>query len=311
MSRLWSKLSRLLEAIGRIGFRTRGPRSEVLVGDPQQMDALGSMDWTRYTSSESLFDAWSPLAGSPWEAFHCVTLFAALDRIPPARVGPAPAEQFGGRLAEQSGGRLVRPIPPPPWAGNDVWAILDLAGHESVALAAWLCIRAGFQTVSTFDNWPHKDGLIKPELSLAALLRYAEWVSAAKRELTPQAPPVWICDRARLGTRRGRPKEFDNRYYMDDSVLPGPELLKSAGIRRVVYVTPAPGQAELPDFSAYFEVLQQQGFSLLTAALEDEATWNEPAVLRPLKARFSRQGFFRASYGGFGSMIPEPSSSSG
>ena len=244
MSRLWSKLSELLEAIGRIGFRTRGPRSDVVVGEPQQTDALGSMEWTRYTSSEALFDAWSPVAGSPWEAFHCVTLFAAIDRIPPDRLGPAPPERFGGRLA--------RPIPPPPWAEEDVWAIVDLPGHESVAVAAWLCASAGFQTVSTFDNWPHKDGLIKPEMSLAALLRYADLVRMARQELSDKAPPVWICDRTRLGTRRGRPKEFDNRYYMDDSVLPGPQLLKSAGIRRVVYVCPGPGQAELPDFSDLF-----------------------------------------------------------
>ena len=284
-------------------FGLRGPRSDVVVGEPQETDALGSMEWARYTSSEALFDAWSPVAGSPWEAFHCVTLFAAIDRIPPDRLGPARPQQFVGRLA--------RPIPPPPWAAEDVWAIVDLPGHESVAVAAWLCANAGFQTVSTFDNWPHKDGLIKPEMSLAALLRYADLVRMARQELSDKAPPVWICDRTRLGTRRGRPKEFDNRYYMDDSVLPGPQLLKSAGIRRVVYVTPGPGQSELPDFSVYFQLLQQQGFPLFAAAIQDDTTWNEPAVLQPSKTDFKRQGFLRASYGGFGSTVPVPSSSSG
>ena len=45
-------------------------------------------------------------------------------------------------------------------------------------------------------------------------------MSDVRRELVDQSPPVYICDRNRLGTTPGRPRDFDNRYFLDDSILP-------------------------------------------------------------------------------------------
>lgn len=303
MSLLWSSLLKLLAAIGHPRFSMFRQRAEVRVGDPQMPDATGGNAWQQYLSAASLFDAWAPLPGSPWEPFHCATLFAAIERIRRDALGPAPQEWYGGALAE--------PMLPPSWATPEVMILVDLAGRRSVAVGAWLCIEGGYQPVCTFDNWPHQDGLVHPESVLAALLRYAALVDRAKQNLHPAAPPVWICDGERLGNRIGRPKDFDNRYYLDDSILPAPELLRTAGIRSLVYVVDFPQVRERPDLSAYFESVQQQGIALKLAAIGDEATWAVPIPLQPTKLKFNKSGFFRSTAGGFGAPIPEPSSSSG
>ncbi len=303
MSPPWSKLLDLLSGIGRIRLPLWSSRAEVTVGDRGAADALGGDDWTRFFSSEALFDAWSPPPQSPWEPFHCVTLFAALDRIWRTAVGPAPEAWFTGRAA--------RPFPAPAWVDAGAWAFLDLPGPQSVAVGAWLCAGASYQTACTFDNWPHRQGLVHPERVLAALLRYAPVAAAARERLDARSPPVWICDRDRLGKRKGRPLEFDNRYFLDDSILPGPDLLRGAGIHTLVYVAEHPLQEESADLSAYFRLLEGQGIRLLRAGIDDDATWQQPQPFRPSRRTFRQRGFFRSTAGGFGAPIPEPSSSSG
>jgi hypothetical protein len=299
---LWLKLLKLLEAIGRIRLPLSWKKQVVAVGDPDAPDAMGGAGWQEYRSGEKLFDVWGPVPGSAWDSFHCATLFAALDYAAhPLRIGPAAVSTH-----------LTPESPPPAWAADDVWAIVDLPGPVSVATAAWLCASAGFQPVCTFDNWPNPAGLVHPERTLAALLRYATLMEQARRPLRPESPPLWICDRDRLGSRPGRPKEFDNRYFLDDSLLPGPELLKAAGIRQVVYFVLERNQPELADLSSYFAMLQTQGFTLLRAALEDEESLlRRPEPFEPQRRQFRATGFFRSTAGGFGAPIPEPSSSSG
>ncbi len=303
MSQPWSKLRDVLAGLGRIRLPLWSSRTIVEVGDRRAADATGGTEWTRFHSAEALFDAWSPPPESPWEPFHCVTLFAALDRISRTAVGSAPKKWFTGRVA--------RPFPAPAWVDRSVWAFLDLPGSQSVAAAAWLSAAASYQTVCTFDNWPHPQGLMHPERVLAALLRYAPIVAAARGRLQAASPPAWVCDRDRLGTRSGRPNEFDNRYFLDDSILPGPELLRAAGIGTLVYVAEHPSQEETADLSAYFRLLEQRGFQLLRAGIDDDATWQHPQPFRPLQKPFRQTGFMRSSAGGFGAPIPEPSSSSG
>ncbi len=306
MSLPWSIVTKALEWIGRIRIPlTPWRHAHVYVGEANTLDALGSTRWRDFATSERLFDCWAPVPGTVWEAFHCATLFAALDRIPKGRVAPAPENWIPEWLRGE--------LPAPRWLDSQTWLILDGPGITSVALAAQLASLQLCQPVCTFDNWPHDTGLVQPERVLAALLRYAPWLDHARRTWDAGLPPVWVCDDTRLGSRQGRPKEFDNRYFLDDSILPGPEILRGSGITRVVYAVTSKRVAQTADLTEYFKFLVTSGFELYRIGLDDLQTWQSPpepftpVELTPIK----RSGFFRSTAGGFGVPIPEPSSSSG
>jgi hypothetical protein len=312
---MWRLWSRPLEWLGRIRLYLRPRRTKLLVGHRDAFDAQGTARWRDYLSPERLYDTWGPVPGSPWMPFHCVPLFAALDRIPVDDVGPAPGPELALTVPTRRG--IVLPAHArhgatrPPWITPDSWTILDLPGPLAVEVAAWLIEVCGCQPVCTFDNWPHPKGLIHPEDTLAELLRWASTVDDERPMLSPTAPPLWICDSERLGPRSGRPGEFDNRYYLDDSVLPGMAMLARAGVRRVIYVVIAEQNIPTLDLEGYFADLLAAGVSVEYVDLADPTLEPRPLASVIGARRFQREGFHRSAAGGFGSEVPQPSSGSG
>ena len=311
---MWQPLSFALELLGRLRLRFNlFSRADVQVGDFSALDAKGSFEWRTYTTGERLYDVWGPLPDSRWAAFHCVPLFAALDRVDPGRAGPPSPQALQTNGSEQTAGvpQHVRPgAPVPVWMATDALTILDLPGRWSVEVAAWLITSYPCQPVCTFNNWPNRNGLLKPELILAELLRWASTIAEARRQLTPGSPPLWICDSHRLGRRRGNPGEFDNRYFLEDAVLPGPTLLKEAGIARVVYVARDPADAPVLDLDGYFLDLESAGVPVRIVDVADPALQVREWIPRPLRT-FAAAGFHRSSAGGFGTTVPQPSSGGG
>lgn len=304
MWRLWSGL---LEELGRLRLPLPS-RRDVRVGDPDAADAEGGEGWRDFLSPEALFHAWGPLEDSPWEPYHAVPLFAALDRVAPGRVGPTASVLQWDRVSHPA----ARPgAPPPEWLTAQTWTIIDLPGPRAVEVAAWLVTSAGVQPVCTFDHWPHPKGVLKPEHILAELLRWAGTVAGARGRIAADAPPVWICDSDRLGSRPGRPGEFDNRYYLDDSALPGETILRRAGITRIVYISPGTGELPVADLEGYLADLLRSGMELLhlriTELDPEPRPMSAPRTPRPPP----REGFHRSSAGGFGTVVPEPSSGGG
>lgn len=254
-----------------------------------------------------LFDTWGPVPGSPWEPFHCVTLFAALERI--AAPGPtAPAV-----AAKLEAGPHLAPLPAdawpdrPPWLMEGTLTVIDLDGPQSVALGARL-VRAGAQPVCTFDNWPHQAGVQKPEEVLAQLLRHATTVAAARDALTPSSPPVWLCDRQRLVGGDPRPRQFDNRYFLDDTLLPGTGYLKKAGIGTIVVVQQTASTSMSRDLEAWLADRAADKMAVFVTHLQTEHLEAEP--ITPVRSHVPKVGL-RSDAGGFGRLIPEPSSSGG
>ena len=313
---MWRRWSAPLEALGSLRLPRLLPgslfRQTLAVGDPNAMDARGGNQWRTYLSPVVLFDTWGPHPAGPWVPYHCVPLFAALDRLRADAIGPAPPPGSPARpAAAPELPASARPgAPAPAWLTASTWTILDLPGPRSVEAAAWLIGATGCQPVCTFDNWPHDKGVLRPEHTLAELLRWASTVAEVRTELRPEAPPHWICDRERLGERPGRPSEFDNRYYLDDSILPGPGVLARNGIERVVYVVPEASDDPLADLEAYLAELLLAGIAVLRLALDSEGARPQPLASPPVPRRPPRVGFRRSSAGGFGTHVPAPSSGS-
>jgi len=336
---MWQRWSRFLEALGgiRIPVQLSGAKQ---AGDPSAPDAAGGRGWAAYARTEALFQVWGPLEGGPWEPYHCVPLFAALDRMDRKQIGPTPlrmVEEDANRLARAAeggatagpqftGGSLVLPAharpgaPAPAWLEPGTLCVLDLPGRAAVEAAAWLVTAAEAQPVCTFDHWPHPRGLLPAELVLAELLRWAATLATARGRIASDAPPVWVCDSTRLGTRKGSPGEFDNRYYLDDSILPTPQVLARAGITRVVYLgwsggengADAPalgGGIPLADLVEWFTDVLGAGLEILHAPVADPELRPRPFQGPSRRPRFSTKGYRRSAAGGFGTEIPEPSSS--
>lgn len=299
---------------------------------------------------------WGPHPDGVWTAFHCVPLFAAIDSLKPAEIGPtrppepggmppaapdpgptpAPVTNLGGTIGVAPPPPLLnpddatrvtppaspppspfarRPLPPdarpgapaPVWVRRDTWIILDLPGPMAVEAAVWLVGAAAYQPVCTFDNWPHAAGVLRAEATLAELLRWATTIAEARPSLDAGSPPLWICDSERLGARSPTPRQFDNRYYLDDSILPGPALLRQAGIRRAVYVTPGDEDVPLADLDGYFKELLAAGVAVLHVSVMSAGREPSPVRLPPLKVSRPK-GFRRSAAGGFGQHVPDPSS---
>jgi hypothetical protein len=330
---MWRQWSRLLEALGRLRLPSLTRSADVSVGDPSAPDAEGGRGWTAYTRAEALFQAWGPLEGSPWEPYHTVPLFAAVDRVKRHALGPTPLTEIeperGGMLGRvlDRDRRFVLPhharpgAPVPEWAEPGTMVVVDLPGRATVEAAAWLVSGAGLQPVCTFDHWPHRRGLLQAERVLAELLRWATTIVGARGRIPADAPPLWICDSTRLGTRDGRPGEFDNRYYLDDSILPAPGILLAHGVRRLVYLgwagdedspdAPGPtGEVPLSDLVDWFGELLAAGIELFHAPIVDPQLRLRRFQAPPARRPFSGRGYRRSAAGGFGTEVPEPSSGS-
>lgn len=320
---MWRPWSKALEALGRLRLRTPFRwRRTLQVGDPQAPDAEGSTGWREYVDAERLYDVWGPHPESPWVPYHCVPLFAALDSLKRESIGPStpthpdvlstPAHPDAPSTSSHPDAprpTLAHLDSAPPWLRGDTWTILDLPGPICVEAAAWLITGTGCQPVCTFDNWPHAKGVLRAEAILAELLRWATTIARVRPSLNRSSPPLWICDSERLGARTPSPRQFDNRYYLDDSILPGAGVLRDAGIGRLVYVTMTGEEPPVSDLDECFKDLLSAGTAVLRVGLADPL--REPWPLTLPAARFkSPKGFRRSSAGGFGQTVPDPSSGS-
>ena len=254
-----------------------------------------------------LFRLFGPVAGSPWEPYHCPTLFAAIDRlnITPRKLPEVPIYQI-----EAPEGAF-------DWLATDTMIIVDLKGPQSIEFGARLIGEAA-QPICTFDHW-----VMSPKQPMArvsidsgdvvdAMFTLAQNVYQARQQLSPRVAPVWLCDRRRLGSRTSpSPGTFDNRYYIDDSLLPGPFTLTSNHIGRIVYVAPKLNSKPGGDLANYLADAHDANIDLFQLAVGDPNTWVQPQPMdAPFRINLKARGFSRSNLGGFGRLVPEPSEGS-
>lgn len=292
---MWSPLSKLLETIGSVRFPWLRLRKRLTVGDPRALDARGTGDWRYYLDPRTLSNQWGPHLNSPWRPFHCLTLFAAIDYLKHQEIGPYPVDPWP-----------VAAFAPPGWIDSKTLIMADLPGPPVVALGAALGAM-GCDLVCTFNNWPHPKGVLKVENTLAALLRYASWLGEKRIAYPTPGPVVWLCDADRISARPGIPGDFDNRYYIEDGIIPGPHFLRAQGISKIIYISYMPGVL-LADISAHLHEYDKQGFLVGQSVAGDNGSLSYPEPFKPSAKLFSKTGFFRSSAGGFGGPVPHPSS---
>lgn len=293
---MWSLLLNLLEGIGRIRLPFVGGKQKMVIGRTDIPDALGDYAWRQYLHSRELCRVWGPHPNSPWMPFHCLTLFVALDRMDRESVGPIETDPWART-----------PFQPPQWMDASTLLFIDLPGPQSAALGALLAMHAGCDLVCTFNNWPHPRGVIKPEQTLAALLRYASLLEKKRTVYPTPGPVAWLCDWGRLGVMQGKPGDFDNRYYIEESIIPGPNYLRERGIENIVYVPEMPNTVHA-DLGVHLQEFSKAGFAVMRSTVSHDGSLTAPTLLILPPQTFSTMGFFRSSAGGFGAPVPHPSS---
>lgn len=285
------------------------------------------------TPRDLVWDIWAPPDGR-WTPWVKPVLFAHLTRLP-VNLLPSPPEA-----------RPVERVAPPDTAyvldlpgakGLMAWGKLALRGFRPVPL--YNAAPGPRGTVHAFAARPDPgDG--EPPLSvlggpppgsagptgapvyevslvdvwsvLDALQEKTRYLEALR--LPPDAPPAFLLDSLRrIGQGPVIPRRFDNRSISFPTDFPSANFLLSAGVRRAVLVQEGGTQPQ-PDLAHTLRRWQEAGLELRLDTLADTGPSlpldvRKPSGFRNLWHAFlSRMGFRRNALGGFGGMVPEPSS---
>ena len=297
MSQRWLKF---LEKFGLLGETAQIPLEDEdlkeAITNPQMFE--------RY---DVLFHLYGPLPDSPWAPYHCPTLFASIDKLDIKPKTVEPSDGYKG------------PHPPTAWQwlSPDTMVIVDLPGSIAIEVGVTLMkMKGGAQFVSTFDHWAfaRRNRTAQPVIdnrkTINMMFTLAPEVHQVRQNIASDVAPIWLCDSRRLGddVNEPTPGMFDNRYYIDDSILPGINTLKKGGIRRIVHVHTKLKDEPLPDLVPFVIAAMKQGLDVEHVALDEESTWSKPETMaEPFETKLPIRSFRRTDLGGFGKMVPQPS----
>ncbi len=251
-------------------------------------------------TNEELFDIWAP-ADVAWSAWVKPVLFT---------------QQIVPRADLSS---------PDEWRNADVtWApephenaalVLDLPGRQAMLTGLALAAR-GYRPVPLYNACCSHSAVVPMEPILDLIVRAAPYLAGLF--LPDDAPPAFLLDADRLrGTATPRPGLFDNRWLVFPQDFPSASFLQSHAANSVLLVQLHAGQPQ-SDLAHVLLRWQQAGLRLQAVAWGSAATAPLPLqVQRPRLFRWMWQralaslGLRRNSAGGFGAVVPMPSSSSG
>jgi hypothetical protein len=205
---------------------------------------------------------------------------------------------------------------PAPESGTAI--VLDLPGADAVWYGMALSQR-GYRPVPLYNGvrGPALGGfeLVQVDAIVFALHEVEE--TLAKLQFATNAPPVFLLDEDRFaGGSFADPGRFDNRWWVFPQDFPSANYLLSHGIRSVVL---GQNRAVGPQRDLAHVLLrwQEAGIQILTCAVGDQAQPTPIQVERPDRFRalwyqaLVLAGLRRNSAGGFGAVVPEPSSGGG
>lgn len=246
------------------------------------------------TRAEELFAAWAPDA-SIWSEWAKPVLFVHMrtDEEQPA------AENWGSLDVS--------------WAPNvdeRSALVLDLPGPQAVATGVALA-RRGYRPVPLFNGCPGTMEAVPMQSVMTAVAMSGD--DLQRIELPPDAPPVFLLDAGRNPPGlKVLPGRFDNRWMTFPQDFPSANYLKSHGIERALLVHEASG-APAADLAHVLLRWQEAGIGIeeCTATGQGRAavTIRKPPRYRSLwYLALALFGLHRSAAGGFGSIVPQPSS---
>jgi hypothetical protein len=242
-----------------------------------------------------LFETWAP-PDSVWSRWAKPALFAEMPLT-----GPVPEHGEWSKLDVQNDAHTV--------------VVIDLPGAESIKSGLALA-SDGYRPVPLFNAAYHPNGIVEVETIARWLRSGAE--KLGRMTLPPEAPPAFLLDSQRLSEqRRPTPGQFDNRWVVLPQDFPSANFLRSQGLNRVLLFQPAAGLHPQSDLAHVLLRWQEAKIELFSWSPQTEARVEPLHVHAPSRFRslwhaaLAVAGLRRNSAGGFGSIVPMPSQSSG
>jgi hypothetical protein len=260
---------------------------------------------------EQVFQAWAP-DGARWSPWAKPVVFAHLPE------GPAFPNEAAG----------VVPFAPDlsalPPADGAAAVVVDLPDAQGALFGLQLA-QAGYRPVPLYNAVPgpsYGDMMMGGTVSLVDLKDVVAALRVGAEQLWQtqlpwDAPPAFLLD-ARRRTGSGvapRPGMFDNRSVSLPTDFPSANFLLAAGVRRAVLVQHVTGDPQpQADLAHTLRRWQEAGVELLAFNPAVPGGLTPLSVSKPRwygfvwHALLSRMGLRRHALGGYGGVIPEPSS---
>ena len=182
-------------------------------------------------------------------------------------------------------------------------------------LAGLALAARGYRPIPLYNACSGVSAVVPMEPILDLIARSAPYVAGLF--LPDDAPPAFLLDADRLrGSTPPAPGRFDNRWLVFPQDFPSANFLRSHAVQSALLVQ---AQADQPQSDLAHVLLrwQQAGLPLQMVAPAPGAVPQSLQVRRPRLFRWMWQralaslGLRRNSAGGFGAVLPLPSSSSG
>ena len=248
-------------------------------------------------SGPDCFAVWAPdgVLWSPWAKPVVFAHAPALSNEPEATVPP-----------------LEVPGLPRPWDESAI--VVDLPGAQAVLVGLALAER-GFRPVPLFNGTSGPMPIVPMEGIERALGAGTEVLRRAA--IAPDAKPAFLIDADRgtpIGT--GVPGRYDNRWVVLPQDFPSASFLLGHGVKTITVIRP---RAHVPDQDLTHVLLRWKegglrlrAISLDTGTVEEDLSLAVPSGFRRLwYGAIALMGLRRNNAGGFGSLVPEQTKSTG
>ena len=249
-------------------------------------------------TNESYFEAWAP-DDVHWTQWAKPVLFAHLDRVAP-----------GAKLPDDWA-TIEKDMSWVPRARGNAALVVDLPGNESVHAGLALA-RLGYRPVPLYNASVGAKAVLDLEPVARSLAAGAEVMR--QTQLPPDAPPAFLLDARRMKPEvLPGPGRFDNRWLILPQDFPSANYLRARGIGEVILVQ-REEEAPQEDLAHVLLRWRQAGMELYVAAVRGTGRPRELHVRPPSFFRrawyraIALMGLRRSNVGGFGAVIPEPSS---
>ncbi|HOX02750.1 MAG TPA: hypothetical protein P5555_05600 [Candidatus Paceibacterota bacterium] len=247
-----------------------------------------------------LFDLWAP-PSAVWSSWAKPVLFAETSAAPALDLDAEPLLRVDLR------------------ADQPMAVVLDLPSAEAVR-AGLALVEQGFRPVPLFNGARGPQASSIGPVALVDNDPILAWLSAGARilarcNLADDAPPAFLLDsRRQPPAADASPGRFDNRWMVFPQDFPSANFLRTRGIARGLLIQSDAQCQPREDLAHVLLRWQEAELALFVASLETAATPQPLVVNRPRRFRslwyriLAVMGLRRNSAGGFGSIVPMPSS---